>query len=348
MTNATLWPSTDARDRAAPGWTFGQLALFTARGLTWLAVLALAIVTAATFFGRYNWIADLFTHFRPQLLALAALCLVVTAALRQWSLAVVALACLGVHLTPLLAPIPAGAAVAAGPSVRLLELNVEHNNDRYAAFADLLRREHPDIVVLAETWSRGWHDHLTAMHDAFPYASLSFPHGRQDVTILSRYPITGVELLHPYWPDGKRLYYTIVEARIDVKGEPLTVYAVHPPHPADRALWRQRNAYLGWLARRVAAAPAGSRIVVAGDFNATPWTPWYGRFLEESGLADGAGTSWQAPTRHPIWPVRWAWLGIPIDHVTISRRIAVDHYRVGKDVGSDHLPVLADLRLPRP
>ena len=80
-----------------------------------------------------------------------------------------------------------------------------------------------------------------------------------------------------------------------------------------------------------------------GDYNATPWSRPFWRFVDRSGLCDSrAGFGVQAS-----FPAMSAVLRIPIDHVLVSCSIGVRDRRIGRDVGSDHLPVIVDLVLPR-
>jgi endonuclease/exonuclease/phosphatase (EEP) superfamily protein YafD len=80
-------------------------------------------------------------------------------------------------------------------------------------------------------------------------------------------------------------------------------------------------------------------IIVAGDFNCTPWSPLFADLLAATGLHDSAlgfGT-W------PTWYSSLLPLGIKIDHVLVAHGVAVRNHQVGHDVGSDHFPVIVDL-----
>jgi endonuclease/exonuclease/phosphatase (EEP) superfamily protein YafD len=118
------------------------------------------------------------------------------------------------------------------------------------------------------------------------------------------------------------------------------LFATHPLSPLTPARWTSLFEDLRTLADMAAAAPRPC--IVAGDFNATPWSAAYRVFTAVSGLRDTAlGRGVQA-----TWN---AWLPaprIPIDHVFASPDVAVARRAVGPDVGSDHFPVEVTLVLP--
>ncbi len=91
-------------------------------------------------------------------------------------------------------------------------------------------------------------------------------------------------------------------------------------------------------------------LIVAGDFNLTPWSPRFPAVLSASGLklAD-TGSIWPH-----TWPAPSGWFygglvvrGFPIDHILVSRHFALLAARRGPDIGSDHLPVIVDLALAK-
>ena len=85
-------------------------------------------------------------------------------------------------------------------------------------------------------------------------------------------------------------------------------------------------------------------MIVAGDFNTTPWSPHFGDLLAAAGLRNAAEGKGYIPT----WPT-WFWPArIPIYYVLLKGPIAVTTVRRGPAVGSDHFPIIADLRLLSP
>jgi endonuclease/exonuclease/phosphatase (EEP) superfamily protein YafD len=117
---------------------------------------------------------------------------------------------------------------------------------------------------------------------------------------------------------------------------------VHLHWPMTPGEARIRNRQLTRVAA-IANATSGP-LVVAGDFNVTPWSPHFRRVLATSGLRDcalgqGLGASWPAPA---------TWLGIRIDHCLASAHWRVLDARVGPHLGSDHRPIIVELALEGP
>jgi endonuclease/exonuclease/phosphatase (EEP) superfamily protein YafD len=165
---------------------------------------------------------------------------------------------------------------------------------------------------------------------------------------MSRYPIRSFAPETPTDADGNPVWPSPFRLVTEVGGRPLVVWAVHPPSPVSPGSWQARNNYQRWVARQVAAEDPALPVIVAGDFNQTPWTPWHGLFLERSGLIDATGTSWPAATRRPRGGLPWSLLATPIDRVLLRPGIGVTSFTVGPQLGSDHNPVIADLVLGRP
>jgi endonuclease/exonuclease/phosphatase (EEP) superfamily protein YafD len=325
-----------------------------------LAVAGYAALAAATLLARWHWAADLATHFRPHYLAAAAALAAAVAAARVPRLLLLPLAAAAaVHAAVLLRPVPAPeAAGAAGPSLRLTTFNVLADNAEHGRALAHLRAVDPDVLVLQEV-EGGWYAALMrGLADRLPYTTAEEDRRRADdgggaggrtgdVVVMSRHPILAVAAEHPTGPRGRRpLAEEALRVELSVAGRRVVVWAVHPVSPLGGRRWRARNAYLGWVADRVAAEDPSLPVIVAGDFNQTPWTPWHRAFLERAGgLVDAAGTSWPAVTRRPLRPGPWRLLGVPIDRVAVRPGIGASGLAVGPGLGSDHFPVTVDLTL---
>ena len=77
--------------------------------------------------------------------------------------------------------------------------------------------------------------------------------------------------------------------------------------------------------------------MVVGDFNLTPWSPYFQKFIADSGLRDA-----RTPRRFDhTWPVTFdnANIGLAIDHSFAHPSLPLVKRIIGPDLGSDHLPV---------
>jgi len=317
--------------------------LRTAAARVTLSVLLATLLAASA--ARW-WLGDLAVHFRLQYAALALIALVVLVWTRSWSWAAASLLTLIINViaaASILGPIPdfVAAGHAAAPrttNVRIVALNVFYHNSQYERALTFVRSARPDVVVLVEITPQ-WRSAFEQLRAAYPYQyysaalrHLTFGSEVRGALLLSRWPIVHAEpvTLGPTTDPA-------ITALLSVQGHDVRVIGVHAAWPLGLAVSRERNAELVALAAR--ARSATEPCIVAGDFNITPFSPYFRRFLTASGLVWGAqGAGWQ-----PTWPTFLPPAGIQIDHVFVSRGIQVQRFARGPGVGSDHRPILADL-----
>jgi endonuclease/exonuclease/phosphatase (EEP) superfamily protein YafD len=127
-------------------------------------------------------------------------------------------------------------------------------------------------------------------------------------------------------------------------GPPFTVVAIHLKWPTRAHRWAGPATLAGLLDRY-----PHDRLIVAGDFNLTPWSFALRRIDRRFGLErrDRAVPTWpsQRPLGRALVPLPAI---LPIDHVYAGagwRTVAV---RRGPRLGSDHYPLVVDLALAAP
>lgn len=283
--------------------------------------------------GRYAWPLDLFSHFRVQYAALFIASAIVLSTLRRRSFALLALAGAVVSAVPIIAyvGVPAQPAEARSGDFRLVTFNVFYRNDDFARIASYLESTNADAIVVEEMTEV----RAKQLHSLLP----SFPHSyiepsRYGAAVFSRWPVKQAESL-PLSPDGARAAHVV----LDWKGSAVAVLGLHLHWPLGPNNSRFRNEELAGLAS-FARAQQGP-LLVAGDFNVTPWSPHYQDAVRRSGLSDcalgqGVESSWPAPL---------PFLGIRIDHCLASKHWRSVSVNTGPFVGSDHRPLIADLQL---
>lgn len=317
--------------------------------LAWFFVVVGAVLTGATAVADQFWLADMVTFFQPQL-ALGMLVLAcMTLLMRRWLATLVlagifAYAALPLFLTanPMA---PASASEAGAPPLRVVSANLLFDNATPERFSEAVAALSPDIIVVQEA-RHDWPEALRSV-PGYPHILGQNLYRWNSNMVLSRYPMRGRLLGDP--SQGEHVGGgPAIRAEIDLPGRaaPLVVYALHAPTPRTLAGWQSRSAYLEQVAQMIAAEPAESEIVLAGDWNTPVWSPAYARMLQASGLEATERSAWPEATRL-FWRTEGVTLlGTPIDHVAVSGGIAVADHFLGPDFGSDHLPVVVDLKLP--
>jgi len=297
--------------------------------LVWLALLAGLL-------GRFAWPFDLLAHFRVQYAALFILFALLLFSVRRWVFALAALAGLAVSAVPLieyLSDSQGGTAAAHvnEPTFRLLSFNVWYRNPDMATTAAYIEQSQADAVVLLELTP----PQAEALRPLLP----SYPHyynepSRMGAAVFTKWPMLAAESM-PLAKGGA----VAARVRLDWRGSPITVLGVHLNWPLGPRNSKFRNEELAGV---VAFSKSQTEpLIVAGDFNLTPWSEYFSAALEESGLHDsargfGLGRS---------WPAQFAPAGIRIDHCLLSRQWQSQRVDIGPSLGSDHLPLVADLVL---
>jgi len=129
-----------------------------------------------------------------------------------------------------------------------------------------------------------------------------------------------------------------VDARITINEKSFRLMGIHLSTPLTAQAAAARDAQLGELAARIRSVE--EPLVVVGDFNISPFSPHFARFVEQTELTDafaGRGPEITWPTFLPI-------MGIPIDHALVSRDWRIVDYRRLPAFGSDHYPMVIEIQ----
>lgn len=300
--------------------------------LTVLVLIATLLAALATQF----WLCELATHFTPFYALVAALCALGLALARAGRWCVVAAALFLWNAYPVVLFLFDAPATSAEGKQRftVFHLNVGAGHDEPRRIVSHVRRNAKtiDVVILIEA-TLDFEPALAELKDDYPYQITHLENSPFGMALASKHPIDYGAV--SFKPAGR---YAHIEATLKLpgRGVPLALYAVHPPPPISGELAHARNAKLAHIAALAAAQPQATPMVV-GDFNVTPWSPYFVRFAKASSLV---------PARNPrrfdhTWPVTFnnAHLGLAIDHSFAHPALPLVKREIGPDLGSDHLPV---------
>jgi len=309
------------------------------------ALLAFATL-CATFAGTW-WLFELFVHFRVQyvvaglLLALALLLM----RRRGWALVALALAC--INSPDVVRGIAGGyvthaqQAASAAPPVRVVSFNVFGRNREHERVVEYLRQQKADVIVLLEI-TPAWGQALEPLRDEFAYFWVIPTGERAGMAVLSRTQPLRTQEIDLGSTGEPSLLLTVASGNKPAPGSELTILGTHLYWPLGASHAEVRNRQMQSVAR-VARAHTGP-LIVAGDFNITPFSPHFKQLLSDADLRDCAARRGLTAT----WPVRFAPLFIHIDHCLASREVIVDSFTVGPYLGSDHYPIIFDVRMAVP
>lgn len=303
----------------------------------WLSIV-LIICVVLSCGARVHWRLDLLSHFQLQYAVGALLLSLFFAFARRWQLAVamaVVLAFVCVELFTF-AGFPRPKDTGQSFTVALYNRNVgpqEQNELRDWLSQNSARY---DFVVIQEanesiaTMGRELRAHYPhQIHEPRAHAF--------GMVVLSRHPFINVKR-YPF--PGQIFDNFSLRLLLQPPGfeKPVAVHALHALPPMSEKYWQQRNKELYTVASRVAQDGHVHRVMM-GDWNITPYSPFFADVLRGSGLQKPVGF----PAPLPTWPAfALPWLmQIPIDHILISRDLDIGAMERRRPANSDHFALVA-------
>ena len=306
-----------------------------------MSAAAILIVSILAQGGRVSEKLDLLTHFAPlwlvgaMLLSLYGL-LIALPTSKPWisASALIASAAAFALMAPEYSramPILAG---SHSNQVKLIQLNAWKENIDVKGTVDWLVREHPDFITMDEI--------RPPIVTALIHQGFHFKAGIAHTAIFSRHTAVPPTVMIPMleWPKLPGFARADFEVQFPDRGPiKINVFAVHLPWPTDPEERLEREALL----RLVHLYPSDD-VLLAGDFNLTPWSFGLQDLDQRIGLTrrDKALFSW--PGRFdPQYIKNIPFPALPIDHVYAGSNWKTVSIRRGPRVGSDHYPVIVVL-----
>jgi endonuclease/exonuclease/phosphatase (EEP) superfamily protein YafD len=294
--------------------------------------VVLSAATACGFLGRFWWLFDLCAHFRVQyFVGLAALAILLGFGHRYFATAAFTLFSI-INLWTIV-PLYLGKEAPPPPTsskYRGVLMNVNTGTGDPAKVGSFIEQSAPDVLALEEIDER-WLSSLAGPLSHYPFSKIVARSDNFGIGLFSRYPFSRCEVLEL----GDANVPSIV-AELKMPDGRLTMIATHPLPPGGLENSRLRNDQLSRIPELVKRA--GSRVLLLGDINATPWCYPFQRLLSDSGLRDAS----QGRGILATWPTFLPIALIPIDHCLHSPGIYINREATGPSVGSDHFPLVVD------
>jgi endonuclease/exonuclease/phosphatase (EEP) superfamily protein YafD len=309
-----------------------KLAVRVGRGV--IALVGFGV--AATWLGEGYWVLELSAFWIPLYTALAfmgtALCMA-GGARRSAVAGLVAGLIAAAHLVPLQIPRAGAASTGARANFRLLTANVYEKNWNRAAFPRFATQSEADVVIMQEV-DLDWHNRMLALNETYPEAmhTSRWPGDKMDLGEYGKQAPVEVELA-----DALDLPATVTTYAVN--GQPVRLMNIHTRSPYTTGRARQHEEEFEKLTAWV--KETDGPLIVAGDFNSTPWSPLFRKLLAETRLQQAR----QGFGVVGSWPTFFGPVRTPIDHVLVTPDIGVVNFRLGPPVGSDHRPLVVDLHI---
>jgi endonuclease/exonuclease/phosphatase (EEP) superfamily protein YafD len=282
---------------------------------------------------RWSWMLELTAHFRVQYLAVTGAMLLLVALRRKWPACAALILAGAVSAWPVLPYVafPAPSASAEPTRVKVLTVNVSYRQFSVRRLLEIVREANPDVLVVQELTPHA-ENVLKDFDTVFPHFHKFPADGPRGIGLWSRHELQSAQTVAV----GR---LPAIEARVRMPQGTFTVIGAHLSSPVRPRRAAARNAELRELGVRSAAVMGP--LVVAGDFNITPYSPYFTDWLAASGLTD----SRRGRTLSPSWPTMMPWFAIPIDHVAVNSGFAIRSHERLPNFESDHYGLLVELEL---
>jgi len=200
------------------------------------------------------------------------------------------------------------------------------------------RHELPDFILLIEARTAGYRDHFNALREIYPYHIADPREDNFGIWLMSKHPITKKRSVSrsDRTPIGE---IPLIDADISMNGQTIRIFGAHPIPPISKDAAISRSNYLSLIEARLAENT--SPTILMGDLNCTTWSPQFDKLstLRSAAYGYGLHLTWKPFAIVPL-------LGLPIDHILLSKELRVEDFSTGRAAGSDHRPLNAKISLP--
>ena len=292
------------------------------------AVLFLASVAG---FSTARWWFSVLDFFHLQYAAASLIVIACALYFGFWALALGGIMILAINVYRMRILMPRSLKPQSHVNKDVMSVNAHDKNKRPEKLDRAIKEADPAVLLIME---------LTEDIRKYLRPSLSrYPHRLQtpvrdgfSICLLSKNKLEDAEIEY-LGPDDTPL----LKAKTSINGTTYRVYSAHPK-PAMSKEWAEvRHAYFSRLEGYIKTGDMPT--LVLGDFNSVPWEQHFQKFLARAGLK----STLQRHGYKVTWPTYFLPLGIPMDHILVSRDVNYGNVSIGPQVGSDHYPVSINL-----
>lgn len=317
--------------------------------ITIATLILLGLVSLLVYFAWF-WPLELLAHFRVQYLISAVIFTIVLIILGQIGqlknkpLIIVGLLIVGlnaVDVIPWYLPHSQQVVGTPGKPLRVLSFNLNVQNNQDNKVVNLIQSNRPDLTLLAEVDANTFKILKSSLKDTLPY-SFKSPGG--GLAVFSRFPFVDIRADRLNSQGNHNIIASLI-----INKQLIKFIGIHPLVPITRSNFHRRNSQLAAVNNYI--LKQDQPLILVGDFNITPWSPYYRQLINKTQLYNtrlgfGILPSWPRPATHVRLP---SWLiplvNIPIDHCLVSQQFRVRQIYTGANANSDHASLIVDLVL---
>jgi endonuclease/exonuclease/phosphatase (EEP) superfamily protein YafD len=287
------------------------------------------------FVGHVWWVFELFSHFRIQYFAALSIISLIFACSRKFKIAIF-IGCFAILNLFLILPYYTKLGTNAKGNSNIYKaifINVHTANQKYHLVKELILKERPDFIVLAEVNNR-WIKGIEEIEKDYPFYKLSPSEDNFGIALYSRHPFIDCKIKM-----FGTAYVPSIVSEFNIENRRFILLGTHPLPPTGKEYSQWRNEQLDAIAKYLSTIDGHKMLI--GDLNTTPWSPYFTQLLKQASLIDSSKGNGIART----WPTSSFILRIPIDHCLVSTDIKILEKHAGEDIGSDHYPLIVSFTL---
>lgn len=209
-----------------------------------------------------------------------------------------------------------------------MQFNLNFRNKELEKVVSFIEKNAPDIITLQEVTKKHQYTLENLKNTLYPYQQYcDFYPVVGGVSILSRYPFVedSSKCLK-----GKGL----LTSKVDIDGNVMTIVSLHFHWPFPYQQYKQYDTLESIF---VQLKPP---LLIAGDFNAAPWSHIVNKVSMSSNTKIVNGVRWSIDIGK-LFPTL-SIMKLPIDHVLLSEDIFTRYCQSENSLGSDHFPIMSE------
>ena len=214
---------------------------------------------------------------------------------------------------------------------QILSFNTYKENHNPEEIISLIRQADPDLMLMMEM-TEEMETNLQDVLKSYPDRLETYVRDGFRICLFSKTPLHNKNI-QQFGPGCTPLLC----AQTDLNGKRYQIFSAHPKPALNKQWDEERHAYFHEIEKVIGRCDLPK--IVLGDFNSVPWENHFNRFLSNTDLKSTV----QGYGYRITWPVYLPVLGVPMDHILLSRNENYSCLNVGPYAGSDHYPVSINL-----
>tara|TARA_Y100001960_G_C14722829_1_gene853408 strand:- start:214 stop:1140 length:927 start_codon:yes stop_codon:yes gene_type:complete len=291
-------------------------------------------MTLAGFLRSYWWGFTAFGFFRPQYAVLSFLGLIGAFLLSMPFLIFINAISFATNMFLLQGWFPRKHEPDAG-AIHIASINTWKSNRKRDKLIQYIDKHAPEVLLLMEV-TEELKESCAKIFDNYPYHLSHYVRDGFEIWLLSKHEMHETQIFNIGVEEGQT---PLLSCRIMIAGRMYRLLSAHPRPAINRDYARSRIDYFEEFSRIV--HKSREPVIALGDFNSVPWEPHFKDFLDHTKMR----STMELTGYRMTWPRYFRPMGIPMDHILISRSITPKGLAVGPDVGSDHYPVALQLEV---